>query len=279
MSAHVKSAFLSLIILAASACGSAEQSSDGSSGTDSSAAVQEGLDVMSSLAGRYAHYDVVAYEDNIFGMEMLSLVVTYGFTTLEIVDGELVSVDRFCHAEMPSNLDFENIVSDEFTRAIVPESVVVSLIKEGDRWGYHRPATPTPLGIDMEDVDEPLPDATDDPRITDADGDGKPGVTAGIILPGGEPGEIYMIRKEVFAYTLYRQDNGHLVGVVEDSSEQLVIGADPEWLNVPSRPEQFADSAFSPIHLVPLAESEAVYDCDDLMRDVPTLFPSPEQFW
>ena len=88
-----------------------------------------------------------------------------------------------------------------------------------------------------------------------------------------------MIRKEVFSYTLYRQDDGGFEGVVDDKSEQLVIGADPEWLNIPSQPEQYEDSTYSPIHLLPLSEGEDTYGCDELMRDAPTLFPAPALFW
>ena len=37
------------------------------------------------LVGRYAHYDVVAYES----ADMKTLIISYGFTDLDVVDGEL----------------------------------------------------------------------------------------------------------------------------------------------------------------------------------------------
>ena len=269
---HSNRPFLFLILLGLLGCSASEDAE-----TVSPEAERQAF--MNSVAGRYAHFDIVAYEDVIMDMEMFSLVVTYGFTTLEVVDNELVSTDRFCHADMPSNLDIENVVSDALTQAIVPKSVTVSVLQDGDRWGYHRPETPTPLGIEMEDVNVPLPTDATDPRIVDADGDGKPGVTAKLILFGADEAEIYMIRKEVFAYTLYQQDDASFTGVVEDRSEQVVIGADPIWLNVPSNPEQHADLTYSPIRLIPLTEGEDEYGCEDLLRDAPTLFPEPVIFW
>jgi hypothetical protein len=56
-------------------------------------------EVMESIAGHYAHYDVVAYEDVTTKKPMKTFVISYGFTDFYIKKGKLYQVDRFCHAE------------------------------------------------------------------------------------------------------------------------------------------------------------------------------------
>lgn len=93
-----------------------------------------------------------------------------------------------------------------------------------------RPATPTPVGIWLDDPNEALPEDRNDPRIWDQDQDGNPGFTVHIELKGeaGDAqagGEIYLVRREIFAYDLTVGDDGTLTGTITDTSEQLVVGA------------------------------------------------------
>ena len=133
------------------------------------------------VAGRYAHYDIVAYTAKILFWEMRTLVITYGVTEFKLDDtGRLISSSRYCHASHKSNFPFKSEVPDAFTRAIIPRDAFVDIRRDQDGLSLWRPETPTPIGIRMEDPDQPLPKDPKDPRIADDDGDGKPGVTVKI---------------------------------------------------------------------------------------------------
>ncbi len=222
------------------------------------------------VAGRYAHYDIVAYTEPLVLGAMRTLVITYGFTDLAVVDGQLTSTESFCHAEHKSNLPITTTVADAFTRAIKPSHTPVAITYERGQYRVWRPETPTALGIVLADPNEPLPLDPNDPRIVDADADGKPGVTVHVKLGGLVPVEIYLVRREIFAYDLRWQADGRFVGVVHDRSEQLVVGASQAALAAPRRPVQESDLAKSPVLLVPVGSS---YDCERLMQERDRLFP------
>lgn len=229
------------------------------------------LEDLKALEGRYAHYDIVAYAERVGITPMRTLIITYGFSDFSLEGDRLVETDIFCHSEHRTNLPFSSNVDDAFTRAIVPKSTEVDVYYEDGQLVVHRPPTPTPIGIDLEDPENtPLPMDPKDPRITDDDNDGKPGVTVDMRIFGFLPGEIYIARREIFSYTMDLQDDGSLLGIVDDDSEQLVVGSSLRILRSNRNPKQNPDKSLSPIMLVPV---DASYDCDRLMEDRDLLFP------
>jgi hypothetical protein len=239
---------------------------------------------LESSAGRYAHYDIVAYVADMGPMlgEFRNLIISYGFTDLDWVDGKLIATDRFCHAEYVSNQPFGSIVPDALTQAIIPDSVEMEARQDADgSFFLWRPETPTLLGIKYDDpYNTPLPKSieADDPRLFDADNDGKPGVTVYIDLYGTRE-EIYVARREIFAFEARPKADGVLEGLVHDRSEQLVIGASNEML-LGNQQEwlQYEDLSKSPIILVPLSRDED-YDCERLMAERDSLFPPNPPVW
>ena len=230
-----------------------------------------------SVVGRYAHFDVVAYVEKIFISEMRTLVITYGITELTLdAEGRLISKNRYCHASHKSNLPFVSTVPDAFTRAIVPRPAVVEVRNNNGEFSLWRPETPTPIGIKLENSNEPLPKDPHDPRISDDDGDGKPGVTVKIRIYNRFDTELYIARREIFAYDLALQSDGKLSGHVSDHSEQLVVGSPFPPLRSQKSPHQHPDSNLSPILLVPVDES---YDCEKVMSERDQLFPPEPQVW
>ncbi len=243
-------------------------------------------DFMDEVTGRYAHYDIVAYYSEM-GMTgtFKNLIISYGFTEFEKEDGKLKITDRFCHSEQITNQNFTATVPDEMTQAIVPDSTYMDIEKdENGEFYLWRPQTPTLLGIEYEDpYNTPLPESIepDDPRLVDADNDGKPGVTVFIDMFGSTE-EIHIARREIFAFEAYLLENGNIEGVVHDDSEQLTIDATSfllkqqtgEWLQY--RGENGDDYSLSPIILVPIDES---YDCEKLMQERDELFPPNPPVW
>jgi hypothetical protein len=229
-------------------------------------------ELKTKVAGRYAHYDIVAYTAKILFWEMRTLVITYGVTEFKLDDtGRLLSSSRYCHASHKSNFPFKSEVPDAFTRAIIPRDAWVEIRRDQDDLSLWRPETPTPIGIRMEDPDQPLPKDPSDPRIADDDGDGKPGVTVKIRLYDRFDTELYIARREIFAYALKPQADGTLSGYVSDHSEQLILGSPFPPLRKQNAPTQNPDLTLSPILLVPIDES---YDCERMMEERDVLFPA-----
>jgi hypothetical protein len=230
---------------------------------------------MQAMAGHYAHYDVVAYQSDTPSGPLSTFVISYGFTDLVIENGALVQYDSFCHAEHKANQAFTTVFPDAATQAIQPRSTVVDIINEDGVWKLRRPATPTLIGVDG-DPDRPLINDPNSPRINDDDGDGQPGVTAYVKLYGIIDGELYLARREIFQYDLTLYPDGSLRGSVEDSSEQLVVGASLDILNTPNDPDQWDDPGLSPIILVPIPDD--IDTCEELMARRDTLFPPAPEF-
>ncbi|MEZ5140193.1 MAG: ribbon-helix-helix protein, CopG family [Acidimicrobiales bacterium] len=157
---------------------------------------------------------------------MKTLIISTGFADLEVRDGELVNQMVFCHADTANDLGSEVTFSDAATQAILPVADLVEVSGEPGSFHVVRPATPTPIGIELDDpANEALPTDPDDPRIVDADGDGKPGVTATVKVSEDLQGEIYLARREIFAYDVTQVSEDRFEGTITDDSEQLIIGA------------------------------------------------------
>lgn len=263
------------VLAMALVAGSAACASDGSdTGTDEAGAEGTTSGATTSipvpgadLAGRWAHYDIVAYEDD----TLKTMIVSYGFTDFAVEDGQLVESEEFCTAEQITDQAIQTSVSDAATQAIRPVSTPVEVSGEPGAWEVHRPATPTLVGIDLDDpTTESLPDDPADAEIVDADGDGKPGITVEIRV-GDSVEELYIARREIFAYDLVQDGPDSMSGTVTDSSEQLILGAtDPifegsggAWVQVP-------DLSFSPILLERVDED---WDCERLVAERDDLFP------
>jgi hypothetical protein len=245
-----------LAVLALPACSSAEAEPN-----------EPTAEQVESLAGRYAHYDVVAYQST----DMKTLIISYGFTDLAMKDGSLMATESFCHAEHRGDQPIETTISDAATRAIKPIAAKVDVSLRNGKLHLKRPPTPTGIGIEFADpANDALPTDPNDPRTVDDDGDGNPGITVHIKVTEEFQGDLYIARREIFQYEVTQQKNLSMIGTVTDNSEQLIIGASnpifitrAEWIQVP-------DLNKSPIVLVPVEQS---WDCEKLMTQSTEIFP------
>ncbi|MEZ5382336.1 MAG: hypothetical protein R2754_11170 [Microthrixaceae bacterium] len=229
----------------------------------------------SELVGRWAHFDVVAYEDEL----MKTLIISFGFTDFAEQDGRLIESEEFCHADQASDQPIETSISDAATQAIKPPSTPVEVTGEPGKLRVRRPGTPTPIGIRLDDpANDPLPSDPDDPRIVDDDKDGKPGITVNVKVGDGFEGDLYLARREIFAYDMTQDGADSMVGTVTDSSEQLVIGTtNPVLASTSAQWTQYPDKSLSPIQLKRVGDD---WDCDRLMEERDELFPpNPTADW
>lgn len=227
------------------------------------------------LVGRWAHYDVVAYEDGV----LKTLIISYGFNDFTLDDGEVIDAASFCFSEQRTDQPIETSLSDAATQAIRPPATPIEVTEVDGRLRISRAATPTPVGIRLDDpANESLPTDPTDPRIVDDDGDGQPGITVTIRVSDDLSGELYIARREVFAYEAELVGPDRLVGTVTDDSEQLVIGAsDPIFASSDANWAQYPDLAESPIILVRV---EPDWDCARLAAERDDLFPpTPDVDW
>jgi len=80
-------------------------------------------------------------------------------------------------------------------------------------------------------------------------------------------GDLFLARREIFAYDLAEQADGSLRGVVRDGSEHLVIDTTNEVFRTPAQWVQDPDLSRSSIVLIPV---EGDWDCERLRRERPT---------
>jgi hypothetical protein len=227
-----------------------------------------------ALTGRWAHYDVVAYEDGL----LKTLIISYGFDDFTVDDGRVVDTTTFCFSEQRTDQPIETSLSDAATQAIEPPPTLIEVDTVEGTLRIRRPATPTPVGIRLDDpFEDALPTDPDDPRIVDDDGDGKPGITVRIHVNDEIDGELYIARREIFAYEALLTAPDRLVGTVTDESEQLVIGASDPIFETEAAWVQHPDPAKSPIILQRVDEN---WDCDRLAAERDDLFPpTPDVDW
>ncbi len=209
-------------------------------------------EAIEAISGRYAHFDVVAYEDNSTRTAMRSFIVSYGYTDFVAEGDRLYQYNDFLFASYILNQqNVQTRFDPAAVEAIEPEPREVELEFVDGLWRMYRPETPVLLGI-TGDPSMALSRNPNDPNIIDADNDGKPGVTVGITIGGIISGEIYITRREIYRYYLTLQRDGRITGHVEDLSEQFVIDANMRILRQPSNNIQNADPGLNPVILVPV---------------------------
>ena len=230
--------------------------------------------VAKRLAGRYAHYDVVAYQST----DMKTLIISYGFTDLALKNGTLSATESFCHSELRSDQPITTEMSDAATSAIRPISTPVTVTEKDGQARIKRPATPTGIGIHLRDpAHDALPTDPNDPRIADDDHDGSPGISVHIKVTNDLQGDLYIARREIFAYDVRAQKDRSLQGQVSDHSEQLIVGATNDIFKTKAAWIQYPDLTKSPIILKPVAKS---WNCTRLIAERDRLFPpTPSVDW
>lgn len=252
----------------AAACGSTGSAGPAGTSAPSGPGTTASTVAGAELAGRWAHYDIVAYQ----GQPMKTMIVSYGFTDFSVEDGKLIEAEVFCHADQITDQPIKTSISDAATQAIKPVPTPVEVSGPVGARRVQRPGTPTPVGIRLADpANESLPTDPKDPRVVDDDGDGKPGITVVVHFGEGNDGELYIARREIFAYDMTQDGPDSIAGTVKDSSEQLVVGASVALLeNTDANWDQVTDLSLSPILLKRVG---ADWDCDRLMAERDALFP------
>lgn len=249
-------------------------SADASASTTTTGSDNDLPEGAEALVGRFAHFDAVSYEDD----TMKTVIISTGYADFDIRDGQIWNQMTFCHADTATDQSIEVGLSDAATRAIKPVATPVELSRVDGKLHVSRPATPTGIGITFDDpASDILPTDPTDPRIIDADGDGKPGVTSTIKLGEDFEAEIYLARREIFAYEVTQESPDRFVGSITDDSEQLILGATDPLFETPTEWVQLEDPARNPVIW---QRVDAGTDCDAIAQQRAELFPpNPAADW
>lgn len=162
-------------------------------------------------------------------------------------EGDLCSID----IESSSKL-VKTTLPHAFRRAVPPILVNARISTEGNARRFVQAPQTLVLGARLtEKESEPLPSELNDKRITDDDGDGKPGVT--VHVSGLVDGEIYLVQRSTSQLEGYATKSG-FHGRIRFSNEQKILEAtnkvlkrDPGARPDPSRSEFILHRVNAPI--------------------------------
>lgn len=198
--------------------------------------------------------------------------ITVSYALHEVTrDGErLVASTRFCSVEPMPFGGVQSSIREEFVAAMASPTVVVSVEgPEGGPWTVEFAEWVMVIGAELENPgSDPLPDDKKDPRVTDPDGDGKPG--ASVHLSGRIKGRTYVIQRLSRSMHGTLTADGHMHGTLTGRAEQVTIGASNPLL---SRFKAVFLDETEPAHNIfdwlPVAEGTS---CSDLVDKSETLF-------
>jgi hypothetical protein len=140
-------------------------------------------------------------------------------------DGGLVVESRYCHIEQDPLGRVRTSLGPRFLAAMPEWEAPLTRDAEAEGTGAMRIAENVMvLGARLDDPSrDALPADEDDPRITDPDGDGNPGVT--VEVSGFVSGQVYVVQRLVRGLLGTAAPDGRATGTVIGAGDQVVIGA------------------------------------------------------
>ena len=140
-------------------------------------------------------------------------------------DGGLIVESRYCLVEQEPLGRVRTSLGPEFVAAMPTwEAPLTTDPGSEDDGAWRIEENVMVLGARLEDpANDPLPTDPDDPRITDPDGDGHPGVT--VEVDGFVSGQVYLVQRLVRGFRGASRSGGSITGTVVGSGDQVVIGA------------------------------------------------------
>lgn len=165
-------------------------------------------------------------------------------------------------------------VNEKAIRSVVPKENPFMVYEEDGAIHFKKDMTTIVMGAQLANIEkDALPTKSSDPRLVDIDRDGHPGGTArakGTIKVGflskKVDAEIYFVQRSRTGYEGVLTAPGQLEGLVEDTTEQSLIGSDSALLkmagNIPSKQDD--DKSKSTIRFVKIPDGAG---CDQVSWD------------
>ncbi len=173
-----------------------------------------------------------------------------------------------CRVEVDSEI--------EMVRTVVPQAMVDAIGTQEFRarltfgktgWVYYQPPVMHTLGVSLTDVwREEMPTRADDPRVIDADADGKPGVT--VRVEGVIEGSIYVAQRSWSRLEGF-VTKGRIKGSLTWQTDQSVLDATSVLL---SQSPQTRPSAIPRANYFRAVQIDPQATCEDILKMPRDLF-------
>ncbi len=136
---------------------------------------------------------------------------------------EIVVATRFCAVRQDPIGRVRTVLDSAFVDAL-PTWRSLTVIDGTGPWRVRVEEYAAVVGAELADPAlDPLPHDPDDPRVTDPDADGHPGIT--IRVEGLVSGEVYIAQRMIRGLEGELTADGRMVGTVTGTNEQQTLGA------------------------------------------------------
>src|SRR5512137_1116630 len=152
----------------------------------------------------------------IFGAVELTTIVT-ALVNVEQTGTCVVLRDVYCFTDVQMNPPVAvSRVPEEFIASLHPAPRTAILEPRDSGWRFEQPWVTEVRGARLADpANEPLPTDAADPRVTDQDGDGHPGLTVPVTVAGLVSGDTYVVQRLRFALSGDVVDADTISGSIE----------------------------------------------------------------
>lgn len=221
------------------------------------------------LTGRWAQIQVISAIENV--PVLGEIVNRMGVLLLLDIRQEgkaLRATETVCHMWMSSSSDQLDIVFPPgFSRALSGAERTGSIQGSGEDAAFQLDRLRIIKGVKLSDpVREALPEEPDDPRVTDEDGDGKPGLT--VRSEGLVSGNIYLVQRSWNRLVGAVRKNGSISGRIEWGSERRVVEADSFLLKLDPDSRPHPDPEKSAFRMVRVDEKMTCSELASQSRDL-----------
>jgi hypothetical protein len=201
--------------------------------------------------------------------EVETVTTTYLRTTIERNGDSLSMSMDACESTADSDT---SLIQTEFPKAFLETLGVASrpveLVESEEGWRLIVPRHCDVRGAELRSpAYETLPTSSDDPRVTDADDDGKPGVT--IEVEGIVDGKMYIVHRACDRFRGRFVSSDRIEGRVEWEADQEVLGSTSLFLR--KRPETRAHSDASKNRFTMVRVPDGA-GCETILSERETLF-------
>jgi hypothetical protein len=228
-----------LLALAAAASGSAQEATAVLSDFAATAAAVRGAHVpvtpappafaVPVLAGRWAQEFVTTSVSRVPVLGDLRSE-TRTLLMLDVTQaGDVVTIGReVCSVQVGGGGGVvRTVIPPAFVAALPTDALDVRIVSNGGRLGLEGWERAEVIGADVS-AGEALPVAPDDTRVTDADGDGAPGVT--VQVRGLVNGDIYLVQRGWSRLETTLVTSERIEGTIAWSTEQVILDATTDVL-------------------------------------------------
>jgi hypothetical protein len=143
--------------------------------------------------------------------------------TVRRIEGEIRVSTRFCDVRQ-DRIGPAGTVLDSAFIAALPAWESTATIEGSGPWDVRTSRFVTVVGAELANAEtDPLPGDPEDPRVTDPDGDGEPGLT--VRVEGVVGGGVYVVQRIERALEGRLTADGRMSGTVIGSNHQKKLGA------------------------------------------------------